>query len=253
MTESFMGFSKPIHAIVVGGRNGVGAEFVQRIAQAHPDNRVYATSRDAAWVRTPITQSNIERVRLDLTDESSVQDFAGQLEIDERPIHLVLNCSGLLHGEGLSPERTWRHLDPDFIRRVFDVNLVAVGMAIKHFIPLMPRKERAVFGSLSARVGSIGDNRLGGWYSYRASKAAQNMFIKCAAIEAARTRKDMICVALHPGTVDTDLSKPFTARTPAAKLFSTEQCVGYLTDVIGDLTPHDTGGFFAWDGSNIEY
>ena len=175
------------------------------------------------------------------------------LSEDQRQLNCVLNCSGLLHGDGLDPERTWRHLDPDSIRRVFDVNLVAVGMAIKHLLPLLPKRERGVFMSLSARVGSIGDNRLGGWYSYRASKAAQNMYIKCAAIEAGRTRKELVCVALHPGTVDTALSKPFTRRTPSDKLFSAEQCVGYLSDVIASLDASHSGGFFAWDGSVIEY
>ena len=184
---------------------------------ASPLNTVIASSRDLAWVEEDADQPNVFRIRMDLAEEASVMHALATLGEDQRQLNCVLNCSGLLHGDGLDPERTWRHLDPDSIRRVFDVNLVAVGMAIKHLLPLLPKRERGVFMSLSARVGSIGDNRLGGWYSYRASKAAQNMYIKCAAIEAGRTRKELVCVALHPGTVDTALSKPFTRRTPSGQ------------------------------------
>ena len=139
------------------------------------------------------------------------------------------------------------------MRKVFDVNTFGVALLGKHLLPVLPRRERAVFGTFSARVGSIDDNRLGGWYSYRASKAAQNMIVKTLALEASRKRPELICVALHPGTVKTDLSQPFSSRVPPGKLFSAEQSCQYLSEVLSGLTPEDTGGFFAWDGESIPY
>ena len=153
----------------------------------------------------------------------------------------------------MNAARPNRHLDLEVMRRVFDVNTFGVGLLGKHFLPLFDRQSRGIFASLSARVGSIGDNRLGGWYSYRASKAAQNMIIKTLAIEASMKRRQLICVALHPGTVDTDLSKPFTGRLSPEKLFSQSTACQHLCTVLEGLTPQDTGRFIAWDGQEIEY
>jgi NAD(P)-dependent dehydrogenase (short-subunit alcohol dehydrogenase family) len=126
-------------------------------------------------------------------------------------------------------------------------------LVAKHFEPLLAHRERAVFASISARVGSIGDNRLGGWYAYRGSKAAQNMFTKTLAIEWARSRRNVICIALHPGTTDTELSRPFQANVPPQKLFSVERTVTQLLAVIDRLTPADSGRFLAWDGTEIAW
>ena len=139
------------------------------------------------------------------------------------------------------------------MRQVFDVNTFGVGLLAKHFIPMFPRDGRSVFGSLSARVGSIADNHLGGWYSYRASKAAQNMIIKGLSIEAKMRWPELVCIALHAGTVKSQLSKPFTSRVPDEKLFSPEQSCQYLCDVIDTLQPADSGNFYAWDGQPIPY
>jgi len=123
----------------------------------------------------------------------------------------------------------------------------------RHFERLLAHRERAVYASISARVGSIGDNRLGGWYAYRGAKAAQNMFTKTLAIEWARTRRNVVCVALHPGTTDTELSRPFQANVPPEKLFAPERTVRQLLEVIDRLAPADTGSFLAWDGSRIPW
>ena len=139
------------------------------------------------------------------------------------------------------------------MRHVFEINTFGVGLLAKHLIPLFPRQGRSVFASLSARVGSIADNRLGGWYSYRASKSAQNMFIKGLSIEAKMRWPELVCVALHPGTVDSQLSAPFTARVPENKLFSPAQSCAYLCSVVEGLSPDDSGNFYAWDGQPIPY
>jgi NAD(P)-dependent dehydrogenase (short-subunit alcohol dehydrogenase family) len=123
----------------------------------------------------------------------------------------------------------------------------------RHFERLLAHRDRAVFASLSARVGSIGDNRLGGWYAYRGAKAAQNMFTRTLAIEWARSRRNVVCVALHPGTTDTDLSRPFQANVPAEQLFPVGRTVHQLLDVIDRLSPAHSGRFLAWDGSEIPW
>jgi NAD(P)-dependent dehydrogenase (short-subunit alcohol dehydrogenase family) len=135
--------------------------------------------------------------------------------------------------------------------RLFAVNAIGPALVAKHFVPLLPNEDRCVFAALSARVGSITDNRLGGWYGYRASKAALNMLIKTLAIELARTRPEAICVALHPGTVDTGLSKPFQKGVASDRLFSTDSTAAQLLEVIERLEPDQSGRCFAWDGAEI--
>jgi NAD(P)-dependent dehydrogenase (short-subunit alcohol dehydrogenase family) len=137
--------------------------------------------------------------------------------------------------------------------RNYRVNTLAPALIARYFLPLLNHRERAVFASLSARVGSIGDNRLGGWYSYRASKAAQNMFTRGLAIECGRRAKRVICLALHPGTTDTGLSEPFQGRVPEGKLFSPDFAAGKLLECIDGAGPADSGGFFAWDGAPIPW
>jgi NAD(P)-dependent dehydrogenase (short-subunit alcohol dehydrogenase family) len=144
-------------------------------------------------------------------------------------------------------------LDAKALCEVFRINAVGPALIAKHFLPLLRMGHKTVFAALSARVGSISDNRLGGWASYRASKAALNMLLKTLAIEHARRWPDSVVVALHPGTVDTALSKPFSSRLPTERLFAPSQAVGYLLGVIDDLTPAATGDFLAWDGTPIEY
>jgi len=244
-----MGFDGPIRAIIIGARGGVGQAFVDAIAKSSKHNQVWATST------TDTANSGLGHYisQLDITNEASLARFTTQLKTENYVPNLVINCSGVLHTNEYGPERSWRHLDIDVMRKVFDVNTFGVGLLGKHLLPLFKREGRGVFASLSARVGSIGDNRLGGWYSYRASKAAQNMIIKGLSIEAGMKWRDLICVALHPGTVDTDLSKPFSRSVPAHKLFDRHTACQHLCQVIEQLTPADTGRFLAWDGQPIEY
>lgn len=167
---------------------------------------------------------------------------------------LVIVASGMLSPPGADgPEKTYRHQTADAFEKVFAVNTIGPALVAKHFLPKMPRKGRTVFAVLSARVGSISDNRIGGWHAYRASKAALNMLVRNFAIEQSRRNPDSIVVSLHPGTVDTGLSKPFQANVPDAQLFTPTQSATKLIDVINGLTPADTGGFFDWAGKPIDF
>ena len=167
------------------------------------------------------------------------------------PVRLVLVATGLLHDEGLRPEKHWGALDGEALARSFAANAIGPALAAKHFLPLLPREGRSVFAALSARVGSIGDNRLGGWHAYRASKAALNMLLKTLAIELARRAPEAICVGLHPGTVATRLSEPFRGQVAPDRLFTPSQSARCLLKVVHALRPGDSGGVFAWDGARV--
>ena len=168
-------------------------------------------------------------------------------------VSLVMHTPGLLSAPGLRPERRLEDVRAEALRHSFSVNAFGPILAARAFVPLLQHGEAAVFASLSARVGSIGDNRLGGWYAYRAAKAAQNQLIHTLAIEAARRSPALICCTLHPGTVDTGLSRPFQGNVPAARLFSPARAAGQLLDVVDRLTPEDRGACLAWDGQRIPW
>jgi NAD(P)-dependent dehydrogenase (short-subunit alcohol dehydrogenase family) len=188
--------------------------------------------------------------RLDLLDEASIAAAAGRVSAGG-PVDLVLVASGMLHQEGQLPEKSFRDLSADALARSFAINSIGPALTAKHFLPLLPRHGRSVFAALSARVGSISDNQLGGWYGYRASKAALNMLVQTLAIELARTRREALCVALHPGTVNTGLSKPFQRAVAPEKLFTPLYSAERMLAVLATLRPEDNGGCFAWDGLRI--
>ena len=178
--------------------------------------------------------------------------MAGEVAGSVDRIDLLINASGLLHdADGLGPERRLEHVDVAHLHKVFAVNAFGPLLVVKHLHRLFARSGRSVSVHLSARVGSIQDNRLGGWYAYRASKAALNQFVRSMAIELKRKNRESICVALHPGTVDTGLTKPF--QKSAKVLFTTDDAVARMMTVIDGLTPDDSGGFFAYDGTTIEW
>ncbi len=187
------------------------------------------------------------RPEVDPTEEDSIVRAAAAIET----IELAIVTTGMLHDAQQRPERALKELDPAKLARSLAINTIAPAIVAKHLIPKMPRDRRAVFAVLGARVGSIGDNRTGGWHGYRASKAALVMLMKTIAIEVARTRPHAIVVTLHPGTVDTGMSKPFQGNVTPEKLFTPARAAEQLIGVIDSLTPADSGGHFAWDGSRI--
>jgi NAD(P)-dependent dehydrogenase (short-subunit alcohol dehydrogenase family) len=189
---------------------------------------------------------------IDVLDETSLATAAvhcGQYG----PVTRIVVATGLLHAPTIAPEKSLRCLDAASMSKLFAVNAIGPALVAKHFLPLTPRDRASVFAALSARVGSIGDNRLGGWFSYRASKAALNQLIHTAAIEHSRTRPLGVCVTLHPGTVKTALSAPFAGGISKTRRFSSSTAAGHLLTVMDRLQPEDTGGFYAWDGAAVPW
>lgn len=241
MSRPAAAFAAGLRAAVIGASGGVGGALVSAL-RAAPDARVVAMSR-----RRPEGVDAADWRPIDITDEATIADAAKDLG----PLDLVIVATGLLHADGIRPEKAWRDLDARALETLFRVNAIGPALVAKHFLPLLRRDRKAVFAALSARVGSIGDNRLGGWYGYRASKAALNMTIRGLSVELARRNDKAICVGLHPGTVATPLSAPFRANLSDNQLKSPEDAAARLLSVIDGLSPADSGGVFAWDGARI--
>jgi NAD(P)-dependent dehydrogenase (short-subunit alcohol dehydrogenase family) len=233
-------------AVVVGAGGGIGSAFLDKLAGDPRYGRVLALSR------TPVRARDARVVcgRLDLTDEPSIAEAAA-LARATGTVRLVIVATGLLHDEAMRPEKHWGALDGNALARSFAINAVGPALVAKHFLPLFPREGRSVFAAISARVGSIGDNRLGGWHAYRASKAALNMLLRTLAIELGRRSPEALCIGLHPGTVATRLSEPFRGQVPDAKLFTPEKSATHLLQVIDSLDASASGGVFAWDGKPV--
>lgn len=220
-------------AVVIGASGGIGAALAHALEQGGRYRHVVRLSRGDG---------------LDITDEAAVAEAAAGFQ--DGSLRTVIVATGVLHGDGLRPERSWRELDAEALVHAYRVNAVGPALVAKHFLPLLA-PGRSVFAALSARVGSIEDNRLGGWHGYRASKAALNMLIRTLAIELARRSPGAICVGLHPGTVDTALSKPFQRGAVAERMFTPAQSAAHLVRVLDGLTQGDSGGCFAWDGARL--
>ncbi len=235
--------TRSTNAVIIGAGGGIGAALVRELHASRRYARIHALSR------TPVPEDDtVLPGFIDVTSEPSIAAAAERIGA---PIDLLMVATGILHESGRMPERALRDLDGGILQRLFAVNTIGPALVLKHFAPLLAKDSRAVIACLSARIGSVSDNRSGGWYAYRASKAALNMIVKSAAIELGRTRPLALCVALHPGTVDTGLSQPFQARVPADKLFSPEQSACHLLAVLDNLKHTDSGRIFAWDGREI--
>ena len=242
--------------LVVGASRGLGREFVSQLLHCPDVGRVWAACRtpgSLAWPADTPT-AKLRPLQLDVTDEDSIAAAAAVLQSDSVSLRLILNVAGVLHtSEGMQPERRLAEVQAEHMLWSYRVNALGPLLVAKHFSQLLPRSDPSVFASLSARVGSIGDNRLGGWYAYRAAKAAQNMLTRNLSIELPRRHRGLLCVGLHPGTVDTDLSSPFQANVPEGKLFSPERAVRQLLEIINALGPEDQGSCIAWDGQRIPW
>jgi len=190
---------------------------------------------------------------MDITEEAQIAQGMAQIQRQIDKLHLVLYCVGLLHEDNLQPEKSLQQVQADHLLRYFQVNSIGAVLLAKQVLPLLKHGDRSVFASLSAKVGSIGDNQLGGWYGYRASKAALNMFMRTMAIEYSRKSPKTLVVMLHPGTTDTRLSQPFQRPVPPEKLFPVERTVAQLLSVIEALGANDSGEFFSWDGSRLPW
>ena len=218
---------------------------VEQLSDDASVDRIFALSRgEVVSQHDKVTAGHI-----DLADETSIEAAARRIE---EKLDAVIVTSGILHDQdGLRPEKSLRQLSANNMLKVLTINTMGPALAGRHFAGLLKRDQRSVFAALSARVGSIGDNRLGGWYSYRASKAALNMVLKTMAIEMRRTHPTTIVAGLHPGTVDTALSKPFQRNVPEGKLFDRARAARQLLDVIDALDPEDSRQVFDWAGKRI--
>ena len=241
MTHRMKSFPHGGLALVVGATGGIGAALASALEADPAFSRVIGLSRSSAPT-------------LDIVDEESVAQAAEHVEglvTEGLPLRLIVDATGLLSDGTMQPEKALRQIDPGAMARAFAVNAIGPALLLKHFAPLMPREGKAVFATLSARVGSIGDNKLGGWISYRASKAALNQIVQTAAIEIARRRPEHVLLALHPGTVETGLSRPF-ART-GLEVQPPEISADRLLSVIDATGRQDTGAFLNHRGERLPW
>ena len=232
---------------VIGSSGALGKAFVQQLSDSHPNATIHAFSRNQPAPST----ANIVYHAIDYKSEVSIAKSASLIS-REAALDMVIVTTGILHDNQFMPEKSLKDLSADKFHRLFEINTILPALVAKHFLPKLNKNCRSIFAVLSARVGSISDNKLGGWYAYRASKAALNMIIKNAAIEMSRLNKQAIVVSLHPGTVDSSLSKPFQTNVPNDKLFTPQFSAKKLLQVLEKLTPEQSGTCFAWDGQTIE-
>lgn len=233
--------------VVIGSSGAIGGAITRHLAEHRPNAVIHAFSRHG----TLGLATHVMDHRIDYRDEMSIA-HAADLAGASGPLDFVFVATGLLHEGDVMPEKSLRDLSGDHFQLLFEANTILPALVAKHFVPKLRRDNRSLFATLSARVGSISDNRLGGWYAYRASKAALNMIVKNVAIETARRNQQAIIVGLHPGTVDSPLSQPFQSNVPDGKLFSPDYSAAKMLAVLDGLTPSDSGKCFGWDGNAIE-
>ncbi|SCX19787.1 C signal [Agrobacterium sp. DSM 25558] len=221
-------------AVIIGASGGIGSALCARLQHEPHVGEVIALSRSEG--------------QIDLLDETSIEKAAQQLQ--GKPIQLLICATGVLDVDGHPPEKSLKQVDPDIMLREFSINAVGPALIAKHFLPLLDRKKRAIVAFLSARVGSIGDNRLGGWISYRASKAALNQIVRTASIEYARTHPEIVLTAIHPGTVRTNLSRPYAG---GHRTVSPDEAAASILTTLNALGPETSGSFIAYDGSAIPW
>ncbi len=235
----------PKNIVLIGANGALGNAFLQAFAERGV-HTIYAFSR--CPVDTPI--DGVIYGTMAYLDETSIAEAVKATQ-HTGALDKVIVATGILHTDTITPEKSLKHLSAQNMQMVFTANTVVPTLLAKYFLPCLNRKQKAVFAVLSARVGSISDNRLGGWYAYRTAKAGLNMMVRGLSIEMHRTHPHAVVVGLHPGTVDSNLSKPFQGNVPAGKVFSPSQSVSYLLSVLDTLTVDHTGRCFAWDGAEV--
>ena len=243
-------FGEDLNVVIFGGTGGIGQALMHSLSKNPRTESIFAISRSPNDYFT----QKVTTLQADIGNEDDIIRVAKSIQSTVGELHIVLIATGILHaGDEIKPEKSWRALDPNSLATVFSINAFGPAIIAKHFLPLLAQHRKSVFAALSARVGSIEDNRLGGWYAYRASKAALNMLIKTFSIELTRLNPFALCVGLHPGTVDTLLSKPYQGSVSNSGLFSAERSANYLLNVVNDLGPEHSGRVFAWNGELIPF
>ena len=230
-------------ALVVGP-GGIGSAVAAELERTCPDLKVLTAGRHG-----PPASS----LQLDIENDTDLNQLSSSLRAEGLPLRLVFNCTGRLHGPELQPEKRLQQVERSPLEQQFGINAIAPILLAKAIEPLLVRDQPFHFASLSARVGSIGDNRTGGWYGYRAAKAAQNQLLRSLSIEWTRRWPMATVSLLHPGTTDTNLSRPFQSFVAPDKLFSPERAARQLVEVLLEQTPDQSGAFLAWDGQSIDW
>ena len=232
--------------LLVGGNGGIGAGLLNALLARGDASEIHATYNRA---RPSLTHDKVKWHQLDVTCEEGFKELA--LKIDK--VDLLINCVGMLHTKENGPEKAIRAIEPDFFLDNFRINTLPTLLIAKYFSKSLLGSRETILAVVSAKVGSIQDNKLGGWYSYRASKAALNMAIKTLSLEWQYKVPNCCVAALHPGTTDTQLSAPFQSNVATKKLFSTDQTAALLLDVINNLNSKNSGKFWNWDGEELPW
>lgn len=236
------------HWLIVGASGGIGKALVHNIlAQG---DKVSAISRQPSFLSDQHHQA-LDWYQLASAEQLEAQEILTRIFSDK--IDAVVLCQGWLHGAGMQPEKSIRQLSRAAMQQSLEINLMQPALYLQQLLPLLQKQQSIKIAVLSAKVGSITDNQLGGWYSYRMAKAALNMLVKCSSIELARYNKEATLISLHPGTTDSDLSAPFQRNLPVGQLRTAEETASRLIEVIMALTPEQTGALVNWDGSVLPY
>jgi NAD(P)-dependent dehydrogenase (short-subunit alcohol dehydrogenase family) len=235
-----------MNAVILGGSGGIGMAFIRYLKDKHKTIDIHATFNKH---EPKFFDKNCHWHRVDVTQEAQIENFCTQLD----EVDLCINAVGMLHDDEHGPEKSTRQINQDYFLKSMSINSMPTLLLAKHMAAHFKHKRPAVFATVSARVGSIEENYLGGWYSYRASKAALNMILKTLSIEWKRSLPNVAVAALHPGTTDTGLSRPFQQNVAKDHLFSAEQSVNYMMQVIDQLSPDQTGKFWSFDGEILPW
>ena len=246
-------------AIIFGASGGIGREFVAYCLQKY--DHVFACTRQPQSFKTVegVHRGTLHLMQVNPTSERELKVFAQFISSRDFNVQLIINACGVLHDkDGLVPEKKIEDFNVENFEKNIRGNTIITPLIAKHLMHLLDKGAKqlnttGVFASLSARVGSISDNYLGGWYSYRASKAALNQLIKTLSIEANRRFKSCVVIAIHPGTTDTNLSKPFQENVPEDQLFTAELSIEKMMSIIEGIAQEESGKFYAWDGKEIEW
>lgn len=241
-----------MHYLIIGATGGLGQALLTYYNQALEHGDIERLSAISRQPKPPALPDSIDWYQVDGSLKGYQQVFE-RFASDNRTLDGVISTIGWLHQGDWQPERRIEALNEAQLNEYFAINATLPIMLLQGLKPLLPKKSPAFVVQLGAKVGSISDNELGGWYGYRASKAALNMLFKTAAIEFRRTHKQLSLAVIHPGTTDTELSKPFQERIAKGKLYTAEQSAARIAKVIADLEPKDSGGFWFWDGSKLPY
>lgn len=250
-------FSKCKNILLVGAGHGIGYSLVEKLLSYHENLNIYATYRIEKNAGTlfrlkDFFEDRLHLYQLDPVLNSQVFELSVELKNLNIEFDCIINSVGMLHSEKITPEKSIKQFDSDSYMSVMKTNSIVTPLLAKHFEKFIVKNKASVFVSISAKVGSISDNRIGGWYSYRASKAALNMLVKGIAIEFERKRMNCIVMAIHPGTTNTELSSPFIKNTKY-KIHSSEETAANIVKVITDKTMDDNGKFFSWDGEELPW